>query len=341
MARRRITHNNLHIVFLGIVFVCLSTVTLLDLSLLKFDSNGGDGVGPPRVSTGRTIYLVTNTWARPSQMANMVQLAQTLLLVSDLHWVVTEETHSENSMLLQYLLSTQLRFTYLRAPLPSAMGSWPDKPHGVPGRRLALAWIRHNVVRGVVTFSHDHYIYDYRLFDEIRWTKRVSVFPVGDVTRRDVLTPVVRSGRLVSWYGLGDSTHTFPTHYENFAIAVGVFKWRRRANFAWTTQFGEEDIVARLGVKQQNLELMAQQCTKRLDEEQYDDTNLRLLQQYLWRPPDPESLTTATTTATSTPSSNNTNISEEDDYYDSSSLSNSTNYYYDDNDDDDGQNYEY
>ncbi|KAK3854770.1 hypothetical protein Pcinc_038769 [Petrolisthes cinctipes] len=232
MARRRPTHN-LHSIFLGIVFVCLSTVTLLDLSLLKFSGgDGGGGVGPPRVSTGRTIYLVTNTWARPSQMANMVQLAQTLC-------------------------SLCLIFT----------GSSQRRP-----------------------------------------TQRTRCF-------FSTCSPL------------------------SFVLLISG---RRRANFAWTTQFGEEDIVARLGVKEQDLELMAQQCTKRLDEEQYDDTNLRLLQQYLWRPPDPASLTTTTTT-TATPSSsssfNNTNISEEDDYYDSSSLANSTDYYYDD--DDDGQNYEY
>ena len=32
---------------------------------------------------------------------------------------------------------------------------------------------------GVVYFGDDDNTYDLRLFDEIRWTERVSVFPVG------------------------------------------------------------------------------------------------------------------------------------------------------------------
>ncbi|ROT65227.1 hypothetical protein C7M84_016827, partial [Penaeus vannamei] len=59
----------------------------------------------------RTIYVVTSTYLRTNQVAEMVQLAQTLMLVPDVYWIVTEDTRLDNEFLLLDGDSVHIRST--------------------------------------------------------------------------------------------------------------------------------------------------------------------------------------------------------------------------------------
>ena len=65
------------------------------------------------------------------------------------------------------------------------------RPRGVANRRAALSWIRKNVQQGVLYFGDDDNTYDFRLFEEIRDTKNISMFPVGLIGDYAVSAPVV------------------------------------------------------------------------------------------------------------------------------------------------------
>jgi beta-1,3-glucuronyltransferase len=63
---------------------------------------------------------------------------------------------------------------------------------GVFNRRAALAWIREfGDANGVVYFADDDNSYDVRIFEEVRATRRVSVFPVGLVQEFGLSSPIV------------------------------------------------------------------------------------------------------------------------------------------------------
>jgi beta-1,3-glucuronyltransferase len=67
---------------------------------------------------------------------------------------------------------------------------------GVFNRRAALAWIReHGDVDAVVYFADDDNAYDTRIFEEVRATIRISVFPVGLVQEFGISSPIVRVRR--------------------------------------------------------------------------------------------------------------------------------------------------
>jgi beta-1,3-glucuronyltransferase S len=65
-------------------------------------------------------------------------------------------------------------------------------PRGVSNRRAALSWIKNNNIReGVLYFGDDDNTFDLRLFSEIRFTNRVSMFPVGLIGDYSVSSPIV------------------------------------------------------------------------------------------------------------------------------------------------------
>lgn len=67
-------------------------------------------------------------------------------------------------------------------------------PRGVSNRRAALNWIKSNKIQeGVLYFGDDDNTFDLRLFDEIRSTQKVSMFPVGLIGEYSVSTPVVKN----------------------------------------------------------------------------------------------------------------------------------------------------
>jgi beta-1,3-glucuronyltransferase S len=69
-------------------------------------------------------------------------------------------------------------------------------PRGVANRRAALNWIHKNIKQGVIYFGDDDNTFDLRLFDEIRDTKKISMFPVGLIGDYGISSPVVYNGKV-------------------------------------------------------------------------------------------------------------------------------------------------
>lgn len=85
-------------------------------------------------------------------------------------------------------------YTHISSPMPDFYRSQKPMPRGVANRRAAINWIRQNGKKpGVMYFGDDDNTFDLRLFDEIRYTKRVSMFPVGLIGQYSISAPVVRN----------------------------------------------------------------------------------------------------------------------------------------------------
>lgn len=84
-------------------------------------------------------------------------------------------------------------FTHISSPMPDMYRSLSLVPRGVANRRAAIQWIRGNAQRpGVLYFGDDDNTFDLKLFDEIRNTRMVSMFPVGLVGQYAVSAPIVK-----------------------------------------------------------------------------------------------------------------------------------------------------
>lgn len=85
-------------------------------------------------------------------------------------------------------------YTHIASPMPDIYRTYSSIPRGVANRRAAINWIQKNGKKpGVMYFGDDDNTFDLKLFEEIRYTKRVSMFPVGLIGLYAVSTPVVRN----------------------------------------------------------------------------------------------------------------------------------------------------
>lgn len=73
----------------------------------------GCAAGAPPPAAGPTIYVVTPTYRRPEQVADLTRLAQTLMLVRDVHWLVVEDAHVKSPQLSALLRSFGVAYSHL------------------------------------------------------------------------------------------------------------------------------------------------------------------------------------------------------------------------------------
>jgi galactosylgalactosylxylosylprotein 3-beta-glucuronosyltransferase 3 len=138
-----------------------------------------------------TIYVITPTNSRAdTQLADLTRLRNTLWLVPKLFWIVVEDARVKTKKVEQFMASTAMPSVHLNEEttedlvVKSSENSWA-KPRGVLQRNKGLEWLRANAgqldLNGVVYFADDDNSYDIRLFEEMRYTKKVSVWPVAFV----------------------------------------------------------------------------------------------------------------------------------------------------------------
>jgi len=195
------------------------------------------------------IYVITPTFSRPVQKAELTRLANVFLLVPNLHWIVVEDSPHKTSLVKSFLHRSGVRFTHLNIDTPSEMKlkskdpHW-SKPRGVYQRNEALSWIRNNFQAGdpgVVYFADDDNSYSVELFQQISETKKVSVFPVGLVGGVMVEKPDVVSGKVSGWSVGWGKDRPFATDMAGFAINLGYLLSRPSAKFASRVKIGYQE----------------------------------------------------------------------------------------------------
>uniref|UniRef100_A0A8D0L5S7 Galactosylgalactosylxylosylprotein 3-beta-glucuronosyltransferase n=1 Tax=Sphenodon punctatus TaxID=8508 RepID=A0A8D0L5S7_SPHPU len=217
------------------------------------------------------IYVITPTYARLVQKAELVRLSQTLLHVKNLHWIVVEDSATKTQLVSELLAQSGLRFTHLHVETPKEhkrKESDPNwlKPRGVEQRNLALQWLRENRQLsdgGVVYFADDDNTYSLHLFDEIRSTKRVSVWPVGLVGGLRFERPLVEHGKVIGFYTAWKPNRPFPMDMAGFAVTLQLLLANREARFDLQAERGylESSLLQSL-VSIEELEPKAENCTK-------------------------------------------------------------------------------
>ena len=132
------------------------------------------------------VYVITPTYARAAQRAELTRVSQALAGVSNLTWIVVEDSQNFTEKVINLLSRVSLKsgdllirfaaeFLFLCAvhllgPMPSKQKSlkWKKQPKGVANRNRALEWIMENATEGVFYFADDDNTYDARIFELIR-----------------------------------------------------------------------------------------------------------------------------------------------------------------------------
>ncbi|XP_068779734.1 LOW QUALITY PROTEIN: galactosylgalactosylxylosylprotein 3-beta-glucuronosyltransferase 3 [Struthio camelus] len=226
---------------------------------------------PPLPPELPTIYVVTPTYARLVQKAELVRLSQTLLHVPRLHWVVVEDAAAPSALVASLLAQSGLRFTHLHAPTAAERRRRPGdpawlRPRGAEQRNRALQWLRETrpaAEPAVVYFADDDNTYSLRLFDEMRSTRRVAVWPVGLVGGLRFERPLVERGRVVGFHAAWKPERPFPLDMAGFAVALRLLLARPGARFDPRAERGylESSLLQQL-VSVDELEPKADNCTR-------------------------------------------------------------------------------
>ncbi|XP_013400799.1 galactosylgalactosylxylosylprotein 3-beta-glucuronosyltransferase 3 isoform X1 [Lingula anatina] len=219
-----------------------------------------------------TIYAITPTYARCVQKAELTRLSQTFLHVRNFHWIVVEDAVEKTPLVTNFLRNCGLIYTHLNIATPEdhkLQENDPNwlKPRGVLQRNIALKWLRDNLdvdnKQGVVYFADDDNTYDLKLFDEMRSTKQVSVWPVGLVGALRYESPVVHNGKVTGWFTYWKPERPFAMDMAGFAINLQLMLKNPQANFKIRVPRGyqESELLKHL-VTMQDLEPKAENCSK-------------------------------------------------------------------------------
>lgn len=230
-------------------------------------------------STLSVIYVITPTYTRPQQKAELTRLKNIFLHIPSLHWIVVEDAEEKSSLVSQFLKLSGLPYTHLNQPTPEEWKlqktdpNW-RKPRGVLQRNLGIHWLRRkftagNIRKGVVYFADDDNTYSIELFNEMRDTKTVSVWPVGLVGGVMVERPQVSlvdyqsryevSGWLTGWR----PDRPFATDMAGFAVNLNLLVKNPDAEFSLKSKRGfmESDFLEKITTLSE-LEPKADLCTK-------------------------------------------------------------------------------
>lgn len=215
-------------------------------------------------SSEEPLYIITPTYRRPEQIPELTRMAHTLMLVKNIHWLVIEDATVATKQVTELLERTGLKFDHLIAPMPEKYKQKKGaKPRGVSNRNRGLQWIRTNATRGVFYFADDDNTYDIELFDEIRKTKTVSMFPVGLCTKFGLSSPILKNDKFAGFYDGWVAGRKFPVDMAGFAVSVKFLHQRPNATMPFRAGYEEDGFLKSLApFEPRDAQLLADNCTK-------------------------------------------------------------------------------
>lgn len=97
----------------------------------------------------------------------------------------------------------------------------------------------------------------------MRYTRKVSMWPVGLVTKYGVSSPIVRDGKLTGYYDGWIGGRKYPVDMAGFAVAVKFLLERPKAHMPFMPGYEEDGFLRSLAPLNNNeIELLANNCTE-------------------------------------------------------------------------------
>lgn len=155
------------------------------------------------------IILVTPTYNNFKRLSFIKECIKIFSQNSNLFWILCEDNNEINIDVENLLKNSGMNYAYI------AYGPTRDK--GNEQRNKCYEYIVNNKLEGIVYNADDDNEYQLELFNEIRKTKNVSIFPVGNLGPSNIERPIVINGKVVKW-DAGWLERKYPVDMGGFAF---------------------------------------------------------------------------------------------------------------------------
>ncbi|XP_015043331.2 galactosylgalactosylxylosylprotein 3-beta-glucuronosyltransferase P isoform X2 [Drosophila pseudoobscura] len=247
------------------------------------------------------LYIITPTYRRPEQLAELTRLGYTLKHVANLLWLVIEDANKTNPLVAHTLDRIGVPYEYMVAPMPEKYKQTKKaKPRGVSNRNRGLEYLRQHATEGVLYFADDDNTYDISIFEQMRYISKVGMWPVGLVTKTGVSSPIIRNGKLDGYYDGWIGGRKYPVDMAGFAVNIKFLRQRPHAQMPFKPGYEEDGFLRSLApLDNDEIDLLADECrdiltwhtqTKKnppaqaLNKTRYSNTNLVHIDKLLVRP---------------------------------------------------------
>ncbi|VDI48229.1 galactosylgalactosylxylosylprotein 3-beta-glucuronosyltransferase 3 [Mytilus galloprovincialis] len=209
------------------------------------------------------IFIITPTYYRLVQKAELTRMANTLRLVKQLHWIIVEDFEVINLKTQEFFQSTGVSFTYFAQ---SKRSETNNHHRGADQRNAALDWImvNHNPsMPAVIYFADDDNAYSLEIFQQMRYTKKLSMWPVGLSGGRTYETPILKDGKVIKFLAWKAEKRKFPIDMAGFALNANVLWTYKPMRFSTDADPGmlETKLLERCCTWAE-IEPLADNCTK-------------------------------------------------------------------------------
>lgn len=164
------------LVFSNIIIIAepLSPIVPFSVNLLTKESAWTHLNNNVKNPFSKTVWIITPTYKRPYQLAEITRLAQALLLVSgSVEWLIFDEfEHSSSRSNLKRLkdLLTPYNNLSVRIEMTAQVTKGKDsRGKGVMARRTALDYLREKNLQGILYFADDDNTYDSEIFRQVNY----------------------------------------------------------------------------------------------------------------------------------------------------------------------------
>ncbi|PVD25327.1 hypothetical protein C0Q70_15827 [Pomacea canaliculata] len=195
--------------------------------------------GCPPTSSDPTAYVITPTYQRLTQEADLLRLCYTLMHAPHVRWIIVEDSDNKTELTQNYISKKLIRQNSHRKP---GTNQTLPRHRGVSQRNEGLAWLRKCVLptsrAGGVYFADDDNTYDVRVFDVVRKTNNISMWRVGFAGGLLVEGPVCLNGKVTGWRTFWAPKRRYPVDMAAFALGLDLLAQFPQANFSHEVKAG-------------------------------------------------------------------------------------------------------
>ncbi|KAL3116201.1 hypothetical protein niasHT_002325 [Heterodera trifolii] len=185
----------------------------------------------------------------------MTRFSQTLMHISDLHWVVIEDANATSDAVQRILVRSGIPFTYFST---TTKPGFPKR--GWTHRNVGLDFVRQQYAlfpqNGVVYFADDDNSYDIRLFERyIKKVRTIGIWAVGLAGSAIVEAPHVENGTITKWDVVYAPKRRFAVDMAGFAVNLRLILNKNASfNLGCVRLSPESCFLAQFGIPREKVE---------------------------------------------------------------------------------------